>query len=67
MRNPVMLVAEGNLGQMMEPVEFQDSYPQPYDKSSWSVTGAKDRKGAKALLQRLCDAGLPEACRDLKR
>jgi 2-oxoglutarate ferredoxin oxidoreductase subunit alpha len=44
-RNPVMLVAEGNLGQMMEPVEFQDSYPQPFDKSSWSLTGAKDRKG----------------------
>jgi len=30
---------------MMEPVEFQDSYPQPYDKSSWSLTGAKGRKG----------------------
>jgi 2-oxoglutarate ferredoxin oxidoreductase subunit alpha len=44
-RNPVMLVAEGNLGQMMEPVEFRDSYPQPFDKSSWSLTGAKDRKG----------------------
>jgi 2-oxoglutarate ferredoxin oxidoreductase subunit alpha len=44
-RNPVMLVAEGNLGQMMEPVEFQDSYPQPFDKSRWSLTGAKDRKG----------------------
>jgi 2-oxoglutarate/2-oxoacid ferredoxin oxidoreductase subunit alpha len=44
-RNPVMLVAEGNLGQMMEPVEFQDSYPQSFDKSSWSLTGAKDRKG----------------------
>jgi len=44
-RNPVMLVAEGNLGQMMEPVEFQDSYPQPYDKSSWTLTGPKGRKG----------------------
>ena len=40
-----MLVAEGNLGQMMEPVEFQPSYPQPFDKSSWTLTGAKDRKG----------------------
>ncbi len=44
-RNPVMLVAEGNLGQMMEPVEFQPSYPQAIDKSSWALTGAKDRPG----------------------
>jgi 2-oxoglutarate ferredoxin oxidoreductase subunit alpha len=44
-RNPVMLVAEGNLGQMMEPVEFKDSYPQPHDKSGWELTGAKGRKG----------------------
>ncbi|MBE3132148.1 MAG: 3-methyl-2-oxobutanoate dehydrogenase subunit VorB [Acidobacteria bacterium] len=44
-RNPVMLVAEGNLGQMMEPVEFQPSYPQAHDKSGWALTGAKDRKG----------------------
>jgi 2-oxoglutarate/2-oxoacid ferredoxin oxidoreductase subunit alpha len=44
-RNPVMLVAEGNLGQMMEPVEFQESYPDTCDKSSWSLTGAKGRKG----------------------
>jgi 2-oxoglutarate ferredoxin oxidoreductase subunit alpha len=44
-RNPVMLVAEGNLGQMMEPVEFQESYPDAYDKSSWRLTGAKGRKG----------------------
>jgi 2-oxoglutarate/2-oxoacid ferredoxin oxidoreductase subunit alpha len=44
-RNPVMLVAEGNLGQMMEPVEFQPSYPQVHDKSGWSLTGARDRKG----------------------
>ena len=44
-RNPVMLVAEGNLGQMMEPVEFQESYPDAHDKSSWSLTGAKGRKG----------------------
>jgi 2-oxoglutarate/2-oxoacid ferredoxin oxidoreductase subunit alpha len=44
-RNPVMVAADGNLGQMMEPVELKDSYPNPYDHSGWALTGAKDRKG----------------------
>jgi 2-oxoglutarate/2-oxoacid ferredoxin oxidoreductase subunit alpha len=44
-RNPVMVVADGNLGQMMEPVELKDSYPNTYDHSAWAVTGAKGRKG----------------------
>jgi 2-oxoglutarate/2-oxoacid ferredoxin oxidoreductase subunit alpha len=44
-RNPVMVLADGNLGQMMEPVELQDAYPNVYDHSGWSVTGAKGRKG----------------------
>ena len=44
-RNPVMVAADGNLGQMMEPVELKESYPNPYDHSGWAVTGAKDREG----------------------
>ena len=44
-RNPVMVAADGNLGQMMEPVDLKDSYPNTYDHSSWALTGAKDRKG----------------------
>lgn len=44
-RTPVMLAADGNLGQMMEPVELLESYPDNHDKSSWSLTGAKGRKG----------------------
>jgi 2-oxoglutarate ferredoxin oxidoreductase subunit alpha len=44
-RNPVMVAADGNLGQMMEPVELQDAYPTTSDKSSWAVTGPKGRKG----------------------
>jgi 2-oxoglutarate/2-oxoacid ferredoxin oxidoreductase subunit alpha len=44
-RNPVMVAADGNLGQMMEPVELQDSYPNAYDHSGWALTGAKGRKG----------------------
>ncbi len=44
-RNPVMVAADGNLGQMMEPVELADSYPNRFDHSSWSLTGAKGRDG----------------------
>ncbi len=44
-RNPVMVAADGNLGQMMEPVELQESYPDTHDKSSWAVTGRKGRAG----------------------
>ncbi len=44
-RNPAMVIADGNLGQMMEPVELKDSYPNNYDHSDWALTGAKGRKG----------------------
>ncbi len=40
-----MVAADGNLGQMMEPVDLQESYPNTHDHSSWALTGAKDRKG----------------------
>ena len=43
-RNPAMLLADGVLGQMMEPVEFGE-YPYPeIDNSSWALSGAKNRK-----------------------
>jgi len=42
-RNPVMLIADGNLGQMMEPVELAERYPNEHDKSGWALTGAKGR------------------------
>jgi 2-oxoglutarate ferredoxin oxidoreductase subunit alpha len=44
-RNPVMVAADGNLGQMMEPVDLQESYPSAHDHSGWALTGAKGRKG----------------------
>ena len=43
-KNPTVLLADGLLGQMMEPVEFKP-YPYPeIDNSDWSLTGAKGRK-----------------------
>lgn len=43
-RNPVILLADGLLGQMMEPASF-GKYPYPeIDNSSWALTGAKGRE-----------------------
>ena len=43
-RNPTVLLADGLLGQMMEPVEFRE-YPYPeIDNSSWALSGAKNRE-----------------------
>ncbi|MCM1265930.1 MAG: 3-methyl-2-oxobutanoate dehydrogenase subunit VorB [Candidatus Gastranaerophilales bacterium] len=46
-RNPTMILADGLLGQMMEPASF-GKYPYPeVDVSSWALTGAKGREGRK--------------------
>lgn len=43
-RNPTILLADGLLGQMMEPVEFKP-YPYPeIDNSDWKLSGAKGRE-----------------------
>jgi 2-oxoglutarate ferredoxin oxidoreductase subunit alpha len=43
-RNPVILLADGLLGQMMEPACFdKNPYPE-VDVSSWALTGAKNRE-----------------------
>ncbi len=43
-KNPTILLADGLLGQMMEPVEFKE-YPYPeIDNSEWALTGAKNRR-----------------------
>ncbi len=41
-RNPVMILGDGNIGQMMEPVEFKP--PKPFvAKKDWAIAGAKNR------------------------
>lgn len=42
-RNPVMVLADGLIGQIMEPVELRTWKPQQYDKP-WALTGAKGRE-----------------------
>lgn len=44
-RNPVMVIADALIGQMMEPVEFKPYKPQKELKpKEWATTGAKGRK-----------------------
>jgi 2-oxoglutarate ferredoxin oxidoreductase subunit alpha len=45
-RNPVMILGDAILGQMMEPVELPESDVQPQlPEKPWALTGAKDRPG----------------------
>ena len=43
-RNPVMLLLDGTIAQMMEGVEIRDITFPPIDKSNWAITGKKGRK-----------------------
>ncbi len=42
-RNPVMLLADGILGQMMEPAEFGEYPYKDPDVSEWALSGANNR------------------------
>ena len=44
-RNPVLVVGDGMIGQMMEPVEFKKTIdPEELPKKEWATDGAKGRK-----------------------
>ncbi len=46
-RGPVMVLGDGLIGQMMEPVEFPDDlYVEPTNKNDWATTGM-DKRGSK--------------------
>lgn len=43
-RNPVMIMGDGTLGQMMEPVEFRAPKKRDLKAKDWATTGCKGRK-----------------------
>src|SRR5665811_2126412 len=43
-RNPVVILADGFIGQMMEPVEFPQSAVEPR-QPEWAVTGTAESRG----------------------
>ncbi|MEZ4526657.1 MAG: 3-methyl-2-oxobutanoate dehydrogenase subunit VorB [Desulfobacterales bacterium] len=50
-RNPVMILGDGLIGQMMEPVEFPDHLKtEPTNKDAWATNGMDTRKSAKQNL-----------------
>ncbi len=56
-RNPVILLCDGMIGQMMEPVIIKTPEPKVYDKS-WATRGWDDKSRPRAILNSLytdCD------------
>ena len=50
-RNPVMILGDGLIGQMMEPVEFRDDLKtEPTNKDDWATNGMAHRKSSKRNL-----------------
>jgi len=47
-RTPVMILGDGILGQMMEPVELPEVEPKRFEKP-WALTGAKQGEPAKVI------------------
>lgn len=43
-RTPVMVMGDGMLGQMMEPVEFKERAPKSLPEKTWAADGLKGRK-----------------------
>jgi len=44
-RNPVMICADGMIGQMMEPVEFpREDVGEPFGENDWALTGCEGRE-----------------------
>lgn len=43
-RNPVMILSDGIIGQMIEPVDFPNVYDSPQYDKPWATNGAKGRK-----------------------
>ncbi|WP_459130187.1 3-methyl-2-oxobutanoate dehydrogenase subunit VorB [Guggenheimella bovis] len=48
-RNPVMVVGDGMIGQMMEPVEFKERPHVDLPKKTWAATGTKDHEGRNVI------------------
>ena len=52
-RNPVMILGDGLIGQMMEPVEFPDHLKSaPSNKDEWATNGMNTRKSTRRNLVR---------------
>jgi len=52
-RNPVLILGDGMIGQMMEPVEFRDPPKRNLLPKDWATTGTKDSNGKRRIINSL--------------
>lgn len=52
-RNPVLILGDGLLGQMMEPVEFRKPKERGLAPKSWATTGLRNHEGKKNIINSL--------------
>lgn len=52
-RNPVMILGDGMLGQMMEPVEFRDQTVTDLPEKEWATTGLRNHPGRRNVVNSL--------------
>lgn len=53
-RNPVLILADGMIGQMMEPVELQPYVPsRPLPPKDWATTGTRHSSGRRRVINSL--------------
>ncbi len=62
-RTPVMLIGDGMIGQMMEPVELVKREPRAQQKKDWATTGWSDKSRKRAVVNSLYIE--PEALEEL--
>jgi 2-oxoglutarate/2-oxoacid ferredoxin oxidoreductase subunit alpha len=55
-RTPVIIMGDGMLGQMMEPVEFNEAKPKVLPKKDWATTGTRGDGGPKIITSLELDA-----------
>lgn len=64
---PVMILTDGMLGQMMEPLEFDENIkPQGVVEKPWAMTGCKGRKSKSIKSLLLAEGALEEHNRNLQ-
>lgn len=55
-RNPVMILGDGMIGQMMEPVEFKDRVGKEIPEKDWATTGTKGKRKPNIINSLYLDA-----------
>ena len=64
-RNPVMLLADGILGQMMEPAEFREYPYKDPDVSEWALDGANNRPARNIVSLHMPEGAMEELTNEI--